>query len=249
MRSRSRRRAFRGRTRDPEAGRPRPGRPNARPPPSCTPAVPSVPRKSTSRRSCGPCGHSRWPIFPSCSGRRPAPAAGKDSGGYEESRSDDALERMVASVRFRRFLTPVYAGNRDAGMTINRPPFRAQRFATIGRPCTGPSTRSSPKPHGAKPRKSGYSRARRSISATASSISRPPGRRRKRRPGISPARPDCCWWPSMPNKLGSALKYEPSRGGALFPHLYAPLELAAVRWVKPLPLNAAGDHQFPVMEA
>ncbi|GLS29259.1 Uncharacterized conserved protein, DUF952 family [Mesorhizobium albiziae] len=50
-------------------------------------------------------------------------------------------------------------------------------------------------------------------------------------------------------KLGGALKYEPSRGGALFPHLYAPLDMAAVRWVKPLPLNAAGDHQFPVMEA
>lgn len=29
--------------------------------------------------------------------------------------------------------------------------------------------------------------------------------------------------------LGDALKWEASRGGALFPHLYAPLELSAVR--------------------
>ncbi|TIT04590.1 MAG: DUF952 domain-containing protein, partial [Mesorhizobium sp.] len=36
-------------------------------------------------------------------------------------------------------------------------------------------------------------------------------------------------------KLGNALKYEVSRGGALFPHLYAPLDLDAVLWVKPLP--------------
>lgn len=48
-------------------------------------------------------------------------------------------------------------------------------------------------------------------------------------------------------KLGDALKYEVSRGGALFPHLYAPLSLDAVRWVKPLPLGADG-HAFPAME-
>lgn len=45
--------------------------------------------------------------------------------------------------------------------------------------------------------------------------------------------------------LGSALKYEPSRGDALFPHLYAPLPLGAVKWVKPLPLGADGRHVFP----
>jgi uncharacterized protein (DUF952 family) len=49
-------------------------------------------------------------------------------------------------------------------------------------------------------------------------------------------------------KLGGTLKYEPSRGGALFPHLYAPLDLAAVRWVKPLPLDPAGRHLFPDLE-
>ncbi|RWM25653.1 MAG: DUF952 domain-containing protein [Mesorhizobium sp.] len=49
-------------------------------------------------------------------------------------------------------------------------------------------------------------------------------------------------------KLGDALKYEVSRGGALFPHLYAPLDLDAVLWVKPLPLGADGSHQFSALE-
>lgn len=49
--------------------------------------------------------------------------------------------------------------------------------------------------------------------------------------------------------LGPALKYEPSRGGALFPHLYAPLPLDAVTWVKPLPLGADGRHVFPDFSA
>jgi uncharacterized protein (DUF952 family) len=44
--------------------------------------------------------------------------------------------------------------------------------------------------------------------------------------------------------LGAALRYEPSRGGDLFPHLYGTLPLAAVRWVKPLPLGREG-HVFP----
>jgi uncharacterized protein (DUF952 family) len=48
-------------------------------------------------------------------------------------------------------------------------------------------------------------------------------------------------------KLGDALKFEVSRGGDLFPHLYAPLDLGAVRWVKPLPLDADG-HVFPDFE-
>lgn len=46
-------------------------------------------------------------------------------------------------------------------------------------------------------------------------------------------------------RLGEALKYEVSRGGALFPHLYAPLALSAVRWVKPLPVGPSGAHDFP----
>ena len=48
--------------------------------------------------------------------------------------------------------------------------------------------------------------------------------------------------------LGDALRWEVSRGGALFPHLYAPLDLSVVRWVKPLPLGADGSHVFPEMD-
>ena len=44
--------------------------------------------------------------------------------------------------------------------------------------------------------------------------------------------------------LGEALRWEPSRGGQLFPHLYRPLRLADVVWDKSLPLGAAG-HIFP----
>lgn len=50
-------------------------------------------------------------------------------------------------------------------------------------------------------------------------------------------------------KLGDALKYEVSRGGALFPHLYGPLDLKAVVRVQPLPLGTDGLHQFPTLEA
>jgi uncharacterized protein (DUF952 family) len=48
--------------------------------------------------------------------------------------------------------------------------------------------------------------------------------------------------------LGDALKWEPSRGGDLFPHLYGPLSLSAVRWVKPLPCGVDGRHAFPELE-
>lgn len=45
-------------------------------------------------------------------------------------------------------------------------------------------------------------------------------------------------------RLGDRLRYEPSRGGALFPHLYAMLDPKQARWIAPLPLGAAG-HLFP----
>ena len=51
------------------------------------------------------------------------------------------------------------------------------------------------------------------------------------------------------DSLGEALRYEPSRGGDLFPHLYAPLSLSAVRWVKPLPIGPDGQHVFPDLES
>jgi uncharacterized protein (DUF952 family) len=44
--------------------------------------------------------------------------------------------------------------------------------------------------------------------------------------------------------LGDALRYEPSRGGALFPHLYGPLPLDAVVFAKPLPPRPDGRHDF-----
>jgi uncharacterized protein (DUF952 family) len=44
--------------------------------------------------------------------------------------------------------------------------------------------------------------------------------------------------------MGDNLKWEPSRGGALFPHLYSALRMDDVIWSKPLPI--AGDtHIFP----
>ncbi|MGV8995525.1 MAG: DUF952 domain-containing protein [Parvibaculaceae bacterium] len=43
------------------------------------------------------------------------------------------------------------------------------------------------------------------------------------------------------------LKWEVSRGGALFPHLYEPLPMSAVRRVVDLPLCASGEHRFPDM--
>lgn len=48
--------------------------------------------------------------------------------------------------------------------------------------------------------------------------------------------------------LGAALRFEPSRGGDLFPHLYANLPLDAVLWEKPLPLGGDGQHVFPEMD-
>jgi uncharacterized protein (DUF952 family) len=44
--------------------------------------------------------------------------------------------------------------------------------------------------------------------------------------------------------FGEALKWEPSRGGDLFPHLYTHLKITDVLWTKPLPC-IDGQHQFP----
>ncbi len=48
-----------------------------------------------------------------------------------------------------------------------------------------------------------------------------------------------------PAALGRALRWEPSRQGELFPHLYGPLPLAAVLAADDLPLGADGRHVFP----
>ncbi|MBX9459452.1 MAG: DUF952 domain-containing protein [Rhizobium sp.] len=47
------------------------------------------------------------------------------------------------------------------------------------------------------------------------------------------------------DRLGDALKYEASRGGDLFPHLYGPLSLDAVLWRVPMPVREDGHHDFP----
>lgn len=45
--------------------------------------------------------------------------------------------------------------------------------------------------------------------------------------------------------LGPALRWEPSRGGDLFPHLYGPLAVTHVSKAEPLPLGPDGAHVFP----
>ena len=46
-------------------------------------------------------------------------------------------------------------------------------------------------------------------------------------------------------RLGQRLKWEKSRGGDLFPHLYGPLHPTETASVRPLPLGADGEHLFP----
>jgi uncharacterized protein (DUF952 family) len=48
--------------------------------------------------------------------------------------------------------------------------------------------------------------------------------------------------------LGAALRWEKSRGGELFPHLYGALPCEAVRRVAQLPLGADGRHVFPTLD-
>jgi uncharacterized protein (DUF952 family) len=48
--------------------------------------------------------------------------------------------------------------------------------------------------------------------------------------------------------LGDRLRWEPARGGTLFPHLYGPLDPVAVASVRPLPLGADGVHRFPPLD-
>jgi uncharacterized protein (DUF952 family) len=49
-------------------------------------------------------------------------------------------------------------------------------------------------------------------------------------------------------RLDDKLRWEPSRGGALFPHLYGDLDPAAVTKVDSLPLGADGRHVFPPLD-
>src|SRR5258708_35639902 len=74
-----------------------------------------------------------------------------------------------------------------------------------------------------------------------STASQLPGSARKHRTG----QPDLMLLTVDAGRLGAALRWEPARGGELFPHLYGPLPLTAVRRADPLPLDAGGEHVFP----
>jgi uncharacterized protein (DUF952 family) len=71
-----------------------------------------------------------------------------------------------------------------------------------------------------------------------------PGSMRKHRAG----QPNIVLLAVDPAPLGDTLRWEPSRGGALFPHLYGPLPLSAVRWAKDLPLGPDGIHILPPLD-
>jgi uncharacterized protein (DUF952 family) len=47
--------------------------------------------------------------------------------------------------------------------------------------------------------------------------------------------------------LGDALEWEPSRGGALFPHLYGPLPASVATWVKPVSSDGDGRPVLPAL--
>lgn len=49
-----------------------------------------------------------------------------------------------------------------------------------------------------------------------------------------------------PARLGDALKWEESRGGALFPHLHGALTMDAVAWERPMPLGPDGAPAPPL---
>ncbi len=71
-----------------------------------------------------------------------------------------------------------------------------------------------------------------------------PGSARKHRAG----QPDIVLLAVDPAPLADALRWEPSRGGALFPHLYGSLPVSAVRWSKDLSLGADGIHILPPLD-
>jgi uncharacterized protein (DUF952 family) len=49
-------------------------------------------------------------------------------------------------------------------------------------------------------------------------------------------------------RLGARLRWEASRSGALFPHLYGPLDPAEAASVRPLPLGPNDEHIFPPLD-
>src|SRR5262249_26240745 len=81
--------------------------------------------------------------------------------------------------------------------------------------------------------------------ATGSSISPPPCRSARLRRSIFAGAEDLMLIAVDADALGDALKWELSRDGDLFPHLYGELPLAAVLWARPLPLGIDQRHVFP----
>lgn len=51
-----------------------------------------------------------------------------------------------------------------------------------------------------------------------------------------------------PAVLAADLRWEPARGGTLFPHLYAPLPLSAVLWHRPLDARPDGGFDLGSLE-
>ena len=56
--------------------------------------------------------------------------------------------------------------------------------------------------------------------------------------------PDLVLLALQSDNLGSDLRWEPARDGALFPHLYRVLRMSDILWSAPLPV-VDGVHQFP----
>lgn len=52
----------------------------------------------------------------------------------------------------------------------------------------------------------------------------------------------------VPELFGERLRWEPSRGGSLFPHLYGTFAPVAATWVRELPLGPDGVHVFPELD-
>ena len=86
------------------------------------------------------------------------------------------------------------------------------------------------------------------ICATALSTFRPPSRSPRARAVTAPDRPGLVLIAIESARLGDRLKWEKSRGGALFPHVYGPLDPAETASVRPLPLGPDGEHIFPPLE-
>ena len=109
----------------------------------------------------------------------------------------------------------------------------------------GRSTRSRAAPPSPRQRPRAASKARPTTPATASSTSLPPISWKGTLAEHFAGQKDLILLAIDSESLGERLQWEPSRGGALFPHLYGPLDLKALLWDEPLELGADGRHRLP----